>query len=121
MFGSYGRLATDWRKQWSMSNRQVLNERVMAMSGMKVGDVIGIQCEVRPGPFSEERLITFETVNGPISGFVRDTELKQADSQWYVRAIIQHIDGDVLDVRVKGSFFTTNGLASVPRRYATAA
>ncbi len=91
------------------------------MSEMKVGDVIGIQCDVRPGPFSDERMITFDTVDGPISGFVRETDLKQKNSQWYIRAIIQDIQDDVLHVRVKGSFFTTNGLASVPRRYAMAA
>jgi hypothetical protein len=91
------------------------------MSEMKVGDVIGIQCDVRPGPFSGERMITFDTVDGPISGFVREPDLMQKDSQWYVRAIIQDIGDDVLHVRVKGSFFTTNGLASVPRRFAMAA
>ena len=91
------------------------------MSEMKVGDMIGIQCDVRPGPFSGERMITFDTVDGPISGFVRQSDLNQKDSQWYVRAIIQDIQDDVLHVRVKGSFFTTNGLASVPRRYAMAA
>jgi hypothetical protein len=91
------------------------------MSEMKVGDVIGIQCDVRPGPFSGERMITFDTVDGPISGFVREPDLKQKDSQWYVRAVIQDIHDDALYVRVKGSFFTTNGLATVPRKYARAA
>jgi hypothetical protein len=91
------------------------------MSEMKVGDVIGIQCDVRPGPFSGERMITFDTVAGPISGFVREPDLIEKKSQWYVRAVIQAIKDDVLEVRVKGSFFTTNGLASVPRRYAMAA
>jgi hypothetical protein len=91
------------------------------MTGMKVGDVIGVQCDVRPGPFSGEHMITFDTVDGPISGFVRDSDLKERGSKWYVRAVIQGIKDDVLEVRVKGSFFTTNGLASVPRRYAMAA
>ncbi len=91
------------------------------MSEMKVGDVIGIQCDVRPGPFSGERMITFDTMDGPISGFVRESDLKKVDLQWYVRAIIQEIRDDVLHVRVTGSFFTTNGLAAVPRRYAMAA
>ena len=44
------------------------------MSGMNVGDVIGIQCDIRPGPFSGERMITFDTVDGPISGFVREAD-----------------------------------------------
>ena len=88
---------------------------------MKVGDVIGIQCEVRPGPFAGERMITFDTVDGPVSGFVRESDLKEVNSQWYVRAVIQNIKDDELAVRVRGSFFTTNGLATVPRRYALAA
>lgn len=91
------------------------------MAGMKVGDVIGIQCTVQPGPFSGERLVSFDTIDGPISGFVREADLKQIDDQWYIRAVILGIHDDVLAVRVRGSFFTTNGLASVERRYAMAA
>lgn len=88
---------------------------------MKIGDTIGIQCDVRPGPFSDELMITFDTVGGPISGFVRKSELKEEAGQSYVRAVIQDIKDDVLEVRVRGSFFTTNGIASVPRKYAMAA
>jgi len=88
---------------------------------MKVGDTIGVQCEVRPGPFSGEQMITFDTVDGPISGFVRESELRKQGSQWCVRAVIQNIIEDVLEVRVRGSFFTTNGIASVQRKYAMAA
>ena len=88
---------------------------------MKIGDVVGIRCEIRPGPFSEERMITFDTVGGPVSGFVRVPDLIEVGSQWYVRAIIQGVADDELTVRARGSFFTTNGLATVPRRYAMAA
>jgi hypothetical protein len=88
---------------------------------MQIGDIIAIQCEVRPGPFEGEQMITFDTVDGPISGFVRSTELRQQDSQSYVRAVIQNIKEDVLEVRVRGSFFNTNGVASVRREYAVAA
>ena len=34
----------------------------------KWGTQIGIQCEVRPGPFSDGFMITFDTVDGPILG-----------------------------------------------------
>ena len=88
---------------------------------MNVGDTVGIQCTVQPGPFSGERLISFDTVDGPISGFVKDADLTEIKAQWYARAVIQGMMGDVLTVRMKGSFFTTNGLASVPRRFALAA
>lgn len=91
------------------------------MSEMKVGDEIGIRCVVAPGPFSQERMITFETVDGSISGFVRTSNLREVGSQWYVNAVIKKIEGNILHVIVKGSFFTTNGLAAVPREYAMAA
>jgi hypothetical protein len=91
------------------------------MPGIKVGDVIGVQCRVQPGPFSEERLVSFDTVDGPVSGFVREVNLKEVESQWFVRAVVQGVSDDILEVRVKGSFFTTNGLANVERRFAMAA
>lgn len=88
---------------------------------MEVGDIIGVLCEIRPGPFSEESMITFETVDGPISRFVRRGELREESGRWFVRALVQAIRDDILEVRVRGSFFTTNGLASIPRKYAMAA
>jgi hypothetical protein len=47
---------------------------------LKVGDFIGVKCEVLPGPFSEEALVTIETTDGAISGFVRESELRQGAS-----------------------------------------
>jgi hypothetical protein len=49
------------------------------MAAMKVDDVIGVLCKVQPGPFSDERLISIETVDGSISGFVSENELKQVN------------------------------------------
>jgi hypothetical protein len=91
------------------------------MSSMKIGHVVGVQCTVQPGPFSEERLITFNTVHGPVSGFVSEEELKRTADNWFVRAVVEAVRGDILEVRVNGSFFTTNGLASVSKEYAIAA
>ena len=90
------------------------------MPAMNVGDVIGVQCIVQPGPFSDERLITFDTTNGPISGFVEEAELRQMGKKWLVRAVIMAVHDDFLEVVVKGSFFTTNGLANVQKRHAVA-
>ena len=91
------------------------------MAAMAVGDIVGVECTVQPGPFSEERLVSFDTVDGPVSGFVQEHDLREENGRWRVRAVILAIRDDVLEVRVKGSFFTTNGLAAVPRRYAMAA
>ena len=86
-----------------------------------VDDTIGIKCEVKPGPFSDEFLVTFETTSGPVTGFVDESELRQEDSQWYVRGIIKAVKKNTLEVWVEGSFFTTNGLANVPSELAVAA
>lgn len=89
---------------------------------MNVGDLIGVSCQVQPGPFSEERVVTIETVHGPLSGFVRESELKEIrKGEWVVRAEVRAIRGDELEVRIWGSFFTTNGVASVPKHLAMAA
>jgi len=87
----------------------------------KSGDTIGVPCDVMPGPFSGEMLITFETIDGPISGFVNQSELKAIDTNWYVRCIIKTVSPGSLEVWVNGSFFTTNGLANVPPDIAVAA
>ena len=83
---------------------------------LKRGSVIGIPCEVKPGPFSSEQMISFETADGVVTGFVHPNELAQrSDGTWRVRAIVQKTRGDVVEVRVVGSFFTTNGLANIKR------
>ncbi len=92
-----------------------------AVPGFRVGDFVDIRCEIQPGPFSGEYLVTIDTIDGAISGFVRDTELKVAGDEWRVRGRIRHVDSDVLEVWIKGSFLTTNGIANVSSYRAIAA
>jgi hypothetical protein len=87
----------------------------------KVGDLVGVKCEVQPGPFSGELLVTIETVEGAISGFIRESELRRDGDQWQVRGKVCAVHSGSLEVWIKGSFFTTNGLASVPAHLARAA
>ena len=47
------------------------------MLGLTVGQEIWIRCKVQPGPFSDENLVTIESVSGPVSGFVVTDELKK--------------------------------------------
>jgi len=92
------------------------------MAQLAAGSVIGIPCEVKPGPFSGERLISFKTMSGVITGFVRDSELRMTNNnRWLVRAIVQAINGNEVNVRIRGSFSSTNGLATIPREMAYAA
>jgi hypothetical protein len=91
------------------------------MPKLKKGDVITVPCLVKQGPFSQERLITFETMDGSVSGFVQTDLLKEVGGRWYVPAIVLEIKGDAVKVRVAGSFFNTNGLATIKREFALAA
>lgn len=93
------------------------------MPKFKVGNHIAIPCEVKPGPFSEERLISFDSLDGPISGFVLDDELKKrrGDDRWLVRGRVVSVSPDLIKVWIEGSFFTTNGLATISREMAMAA
>lgn len=92
------------------------------MAQLKPGLVIDIPCEVLKGPFSGEHMISVETVDGPISGFVTDENVKIEGGKAYVRAEVRRlISADVVEVMVAGSFFTTNGIATIPQKMALAA
>ena len=93
------------------------------MAKFKVGDLVGIPCEVKPGPFSGERLISFDSLDGPVSGFVLEEELKKqrGDDQWLVRGRVLSVKPDEIEVWIDGSFFTTNGLATISQEMAVAA
>jgi len=114
------------RDPWSSRNR---SNQGKPSEGNQSGDVmvleIGqhmwIRCKVQPGPFTEEPLVTVESIDGLLSGFVATDELKTVDRERYVRGIVRHVTRDHVEVWIKGSFFTTNGLANVPRELATAA
>lgn len=86
------------------------------------GDLVMIPCEAKPGPFSDERLISIDTLDGPVTGFAADDQLVRNDeNQWCVLAQVLQLKGDVVEVMVRGSFFTTNGLAIIKREVALAA
>jgi hypothetical protein len=92
------------------------------MPGLTVGQEIWIRCKVQPGPFSDEKLITIDSVDGPISGFVSNDELRDGpDGSPAVRGIVHSIKSDYIEAWIRGSFFTTNGLTHVAPELAMAA
>lgn len=86
---------------------------------LAIGQGVWIDCKVQPGPFSEEPLVTIETIDGPVTGFVKVDELRSDEKK--VRGIVRGIRADHVEVWIKGSFFTTNGLANVSKELAMAA
>ena len=88
------------------------------MTRLKERQVIGIPCDVSRGAFPDERLITMETISGPISGFVRQDAIIEVQGKTYVSGVIIDISEDSIAVRVRGSFFTTTGLAYLSKEWA---
>jgi hypothetical protein len=89
------------------------------MSQFSVGQPVKIPCEVQRGAFPTELLVTFETVDGPTSGFVRSEDVQRVDGHHgLISAIIKETSSDTITVIVKGSFFTTTGLAYLKRDWA---
>jgi hypothetical protein len=88
---------------------------------LQIGQQVMIPCEVQPGPFSEERLITFHSLDGTVSGFVKSEELEEVHGQPAIRGVVRAVEKDHLEVWIRGAFFTTNGLANVPTEMAMAA
>jgi hypothetical protein len=87
----------------------------------KAGDFVGIRCEVQPGPFDGEKVITVKTVDGAITGFVPTDELRQSGQSWEVRGKVQEVTGNEIKVLIYGNFFTTNGIAKISKDLAMVA
>lgn len=89
------------------------------MAQFSTGQTVQIRCDIRPGPFPGEFLVAFETAEGPVSGFVGEDNLKRAgENEGYIFATVREVSADTLTVMVRGSFFTTNGLAHLRREWA---
>ncbi|MDE2227577.1 MAG: hypothetical protein KGM97_09295 [Alphaproteobacteria bacterium] len=89
------------------------------MASFAAGDSVQIPCEVQVGAFPTECLITFETLEGRVSGFVRREALRDiSGSKGFLPATVVDVKKDTITVRVQGSFFTTTGLAYLKRDWA---
>ncbi len=91
------------------------------MNHVSLGQSVRVPCQVQPGPFAEEVLVTFDTMEGVVSGFI-DAEEIESDTSGakFMTAIVRDVSEETVTVWIKGSFFTTNGLASISRDQALA-
>ncbi|MGH8614449.1 MAG: hypothetical protein ACREYF_21115 [Gammaproteobacteria bacterium] len=88
------------------------------MSNFTIGQTVKIPCEVQRGAFPTELLVTFDTAEGPVSGFVRKEGVEGEGHEGFIRATVTAVSSDTLTVMVQGSFFTTTGLAYLRRDWA---
>ena len=81
------------------------------------GEEVRIPCTTTQGAFEDERLISIDTVKGPIGGFINSEDVKVDDNgEEYVVGVIQYVEGDNATIRLRGSFFTTAGIAYFSRQ-----
>ena len=74
---------------------------------LQVGGKVWIPCEVKPGPFSNERLARIQLPAGPWLGFVDTGALKEPveTGDTYVLAYVTEIQGNQVTVIVQGHAF----------------
>lgn len=86
----------------------------------KQGNVVKIPITVRPGAFINERFISLQTLSGMISGFVSAEDVLDVNGdRGFIQGTVLDVKKDTVVVRIKGSFFTTTGLAVLSRDWAT--
>lgn len=89
------------------------------MRKFKKGTVVAIPCTVQPGAFPMEKLVSIQSLFGIITGFVpSDSQSYVQGDQGYIRGIVRKVQADKVLVEMKGSFFTTTGLAELEPKWA---
>jgi hypothetical protein len=93
------------------------------MQQFRRGQRVLVPCDVQPGPFASEKLVTIRSGTDVTSGFVGNQFLAWADqpqaSQAFLIGIVERATTENVLVRLPGSFFTTaSGMAAVPKRWA---
>lgn len=80
------------------------------------GERILVPVSVDNGAFPTESLITFDTKDGPVSGFIRADQIHRRNNDAFIEATVLAVSEDVITVKLPGSFFTTTGLAYISPR-----
>jgi hypothetical protein len=71
---------------------------------LRPGVQIWIPCEVRPGPFSDERLIRVRSNSGEWVGFVSTESLKEPvkEGKSLVRAVVTEVSSKTFTAEIRG-------------------
>lgn len=64
-------------------------------------------------------MVGIETKKGPISGFIKEEDLLLIKGSEYVRGVVVGFLDDTVFVEVRGSYFTTTGLAEFEKIWAS--
>jgi hypothetical protein len=79
------------------------------------GERILVPTDVKSGVFPGERFVTVSTESGPVSGFAKADYVINQGGASYLLAEVKQVRKNTITVKLYGSFFTTTGLADIPR------
>lgn len=87
------------------------------LNEIREGVQVQVPCSISRGAFLNEYLITIETSDGLISGFIdADSVNKDNDDSAYICGVVHEVRGDTVVIGLPGSFFTTTGIAHFSRK-----
>src|SRR5216684_489623 len=74
------------------------------LMGLEAGRLVWVPCEVKPGPFSDERIIRIPSERGEWVAFVHISELREpiTDGSTFVRAVLLNVEGGRYNARIAG-------------------
>jgi hypothetical protein len=77
---------------------------------MEVGRLIWIPCDVKPGPFSDERMVRIHSDHGEWVAFVPVDALRDSilEGSTFVRAVIVRVNGGHFNAKVAGEPVTSS-------------
>ena len=75
------------------------------MRTFTVGERVSVPCSLKPGPLRGEYLITVLSVDGPVSGFVKEPFILRYGTNPFVMGTVVAVDIDTMTVDIPGSFF----------------
>lgn len=88
------------------------------MASLAPGEKILVPTDAKSGAFPGEKLVTVRTETGPVSGFTKSDFVIDDAEGTYLLAEVKRVLQDVITVKLYGSFFTTTGLADIPKSVA---
>lgn len=78
--------------------------------GIQKGRLVWIPCEVKPGPFPDERIVKIRSERGEWVAFVPADALKEpiTEGSTFVRAVIVRVQGNTFNAKVAGEPLTSS-------------
>ena len=84
------------------------------MEDIRQGDTVSLNAQFETGAFPDDVLVTFKTVDGDVSGFVKQgNAVRDVGGKPVLIGQVQDITDSILTLFIRGSFFTNSGFVKI--------